>query len=346
MSGQKRKVVVTRCPIGAPSEIALQKGWLEEAMSQAGAEVIILQSLPKEEHIHHFDQDYPLCFREGGNNPSIWGKSLGIETKLIGISACNQSHAILVRPDSDINDVLDLKGKRLSVPCFDVDRIDFWQSMVRRGYQTIMEGYGIKEEEVKFIRFRALEKEDFRKVSSEDNTQWVYNKPKGTVAAHQQELEMLAAGEVDAIFAHGAMVAEIEDLGLARVLIDIARTNLPKVNNIYPVTITVKKEFAEDNPDLVLIYLKQVLRAAEWAKHNKNELLEMIARGQYGTTPQQVSKTREPDFNLRMTPGFDPNLVELLKQQKEFLLKNGFIQNDFDIDAWIDSSFFDKALKS
>ncbi|MFZ7102338.1 MAG: ABC transporter substrate-binding protein [Peptococcaceae bacterium] len=345
MTKDQRQVVVTRCPIGGASEIALQKGWLEEAMNRAGAELVVLQTLPPEEHIHHYDQDYPLCFREGGNNPPIWGKSKGIETKLIGLVGINQSHAVLVRPDSEIRSAADLRGKKLSVPCFAVNRIDFWQAMVRRGYKTILEYYGIKEDEVKFVEFTVKEKKDFRKVSGTDNSRWVYNKPQGTVPAHQEELEMLAAGDVDAIFAHGAMVAEIAELGLAKVLLDISKTNLLKVNNIYPITITVKKEFAVENPDLVIVYLQQLLRAAEWAKNNKEELCAMIARGQYDTTKQQVIKTRDHDFHLHMAPGFDPELVELLKLEKDFLRDNGFIQKDFAVDSWMDTSFLTEALK-
>lgn len=295
MSAHKIQVVVTRCPIGGASEIALQKGWLDEAMREVGAEVIVLQSLPENEHIHHFDHDFPLCFREGGNVPPIWGKLLGIETKVIGLCDVNQSHAILVRPDSEITKPSDLKGKKLSVPCFEVNRIDFWQSMVRRGFKTVLENCGIDESEVQFIKHFVVEKKDFRKVSDTDKSQWVYNKPKGTIPAHSQELELLAAGEVDAIFAHGSMVAEIEELGFARILVDISKTNLPKVNNIYPVIITVRKDFADKHPDIVVIYLKQILRAADWAKSHKAELLEMIARGQYSTTSKQVEKTRDKD---------------------------------------------------
>lgn len=46
-----------------------------------------------------------------------------------------------------------------------------------------------------------------------------------------------------------------------------------------------------------------------------------------------------------MAPTFNQNLIDLLKQQKEFLLEYGFIQNDFDIDSWLAPGYLAEALK-
>jgi ABC-type nitrate/sulfonate/bicarbonate transport system substrate-binding protein len=109
------------------------------------------------------------------------------------------------------------------------------------------------------------------------------------------------------------LVIELVQKGLARILVDISKTELNNRNNIYPSIITVNREFALKNHDLVIGYLEQVLRAAEWAKTHRDEVVQITAKGQYGTTPEQVLQSRHPDFNLRFTPGFSEEAVSLLK---------------------------------
>ncbi|MHC6179072.1 ABC transporter substrate-binding protein [Clostridium sp. JNZ X4-2] len=341
----KRKVVVTRCPIGSASEIALQKGWLKRAYDEAGADLVLLQNMEKKEHIKHYTQQAPLVFREGGNIPPIWAQSIGNKTKLIGMTSINQSHAILVRNDSHITDVKQLKGKKLSIPNFNVQRVDFWKAMVLRGYETVLNSYGIDKSEVNFINLHIEEKNKAKSVGNDGKFIFEFHKPRNTVLQHKEEIEALNKGEIDAFFAHGALVYEIEDKGLARVLIDISKTNLLKVNNVYPSVITVNEEFSENNRDLVVIYMKEILRAAKWAKNNKDEVVEICARGQYGTSIGEILVSREKNFNYKFEPCFSKENIDNLRSQKDFLLKKGFIKKDFSIDKWIDKSFLEEAKK-
>jgi len=177
----------------------------------------------------------------------------------------------------------------------------------------------------------------------QDNLHLRFEKSDQTVPQHQEELEWLRAGKIDAFFAHGALVIELVQKGLAKILIDIAKTDLNNRNNIYPSVITVHKEFALQNRDLVILYLRQVLRAAAWAKTHLDEVLEIAAKGQYGTTPEQVRLSRNEGFHLQYTPGFAPEAVQLLKEQKEFLLRKGFIENDFSVDDWLAPSYLEEA---
>lgn len=342
----KREVVVTRCPIGSASEIALQKGWLKKAYNELGVDLILLQSLGKKEYIKHYTQQAPLTFREGGNIPPIWAQSVGNKTKLIGITSINQSHAILVRNDSEITDVQQLKGKKLSVPNFNVQRVDFWKAMVLRGYETVLNFYGIDKSEVNFINLYIEEKDKAKSVGNNDRFIFEFNKPQNTVLQHREEIEALNKGEIDAFFAHGALVYEIVNKGLAKILIDISKTNLPKVNNIYPSIITVNEKFAENNRDLVIIYMREILRAAKWAKNNKNEVAEICAKGQYGTSTEEILASREEGFNYKFEPGFSKENINDLKLQKDFLLRNRFIKRDFSIYEWIDESFLEEAKKA
>lgn len=345
MSGL-RQVVMTRCPVGGASEIALRKGYLKRAFDELDAELIMLQSLPKEEQVRHYTQEAPLTFRDGGNVPPIWSHSKGTKTKVIAMSAIRQSHAIIVAPDSGITEVLQLRGKRLSVPDFCDIPIDFLKAMTLRGYQTILRGYGIRESEVSFVTTKgSLAKS---RIHVDENGRPVEDTKAVTedyVSEHIDDLKALKEGRIDAFFSHRSLVSQIVSKGLGRVLIDIADTELPLVNNIYPNVITVDEEFAKENGDIVTAYLKQLFYAADWAEKNREESLAISAGGQYGATVTDVKKSRQGKGGSDLRPGLTPQLIEMLKDQKDFLSERGFLAGDFSVEDWIDGSFLEEAKR-
>jgi ABC-type nitrate/sulfonate/bicarbonate transport system substrate-binding protein len=335
-----RTVVFTRCPVGSGTEVLLRKGWLQEAYNEANARIILLQSLPRSEHVKHMTQELPLSFRDGGNVPPIWSRSKGKRTKVIGITAIKQSHAIIVLPDSSIRSPEELRGKRLAVPLAANAVVDPMRAMVTRGYDTILNGYGIKKSEVSFVDV------EVRGFSSAPNKIEEETENSSVLPPHTEEIKALQKGEIDAFFSHRSLVGQIEERNIGRVLVDISKTDLSNVNNIFPSIITVHEDFAGENRDLVVIYLRELLKAADWIKDNQDEGLRLAAAGQRGATYEHLLSTRSHEAYKDYAPSFAPKLVELLASQKEFLLKNRFIEKDFDLDSWIDKSFLEEAAES
>ena len=343
-----RRVVMTRCPVGGASEIALRKGWLREAFLGLGAELVMLQSLPEKEHVKHYTQEPPLTFRDGGNVPPIWSHSRGVKTKVIALTAVKQSHALIVAPDSGIRSVEELRGKKLSIPDFEDAVIDFLRAMTLRGYDTILKGFHIGEDEVRFVKTKASLRHNRRRMDEEGRgiDGEPDKEPEDFISEHAEQLKELKEGKIDGFFAHRSLVGQIVNRGLGKVLIDIADSDLDPVNNIYPSVITVDEEFANNNRDLVVAYLRQLLRASRWAKGHGQELAEIASGSQYGATEQDILATRKTLWD----PGFSPNLetetVRMLGSQKEFLLEHGFITADFSLKEWIDPSYLEEALQS
>ena len=110
----------TICPVANASYIAANHGFLKERLEKIGYTPVKLQTLEQEHWVEHFNYQNDRLFREGGNTPPIWAKSRGAEPVLIGLNLIPGQQAILVREDSDIKTVADLKGKKLGVP----DRIN------------------------------------------------------------------------------------------------------------------------------------------------------------------------------------------------------------------------------
>ena len=342
----KRRVVMTRCPVGGASEIALRKGWLREAFEKLGAELVMLQSLPEGEQVKHYTQEPPLTFRDGGNVPPIWSRSKGVRTRVIGLTAVRQAHAIIVAPDAEIRTVEELRGKRLSVPDFADAPIDFLKAMTLRGYDTILKAFGIGPEEVLFTTTKASLLKNRRRMDERGREldRQEGEEDSGFISEHMEQLKALREGRIDAFFAHRSLVGQIVNKGLGRVLFDIASSSLPLVNNLYPSVITVDEDFAEANPDVVEAFLRTLLRAAFWARENLSESLSIAAGGQYGATLKEMKATRKAAWDPYFMPNLELGLVNRLRSQKDFLLEKGFLEKDFSIEDWIDPKPLERAM--
>lgn len=340
-----REVIMTRCPLGGNTELLFETGTIDKAFESLGAKIVMLQTLPFEEHVKHLTQEAPLAFRDGGNVPPIWSHSKGTPTRVIGMNGIIQSHAIIVAPDSDIKSPEDLKGKTLSVPDFGGSVIDPMRAMVLRGYDTVLKAYGIDPSEVNFVDTKCDKKANSCPVDAHGkllgNTEGATRE--SFVQHHVEEIRLLKEGKIDAFFSHRSLIRQIVDKGLGRVLIDIADTDLPQVNNIYPTVITVDEKFAEENRDIVVEYLLQLLLMADKAEADHDSYEDLCAAGQYGATSGQQKATREKTWYKKLKPSFDEGLVSALRSQKDFLLEKKIIEKDFDLDEWLDESYLKEA---
>ncbi|MCY7784036.1 MULTISPECIES: aliphatic sulfonate ABC transporter substrate-binding protein [unclassified Bacillus (in: firmicutes)] len=99
----------------SPLLIAKEKGWFEDAFEKEGIKVkwVEFQSGPPQFEGLAADK---LDFSQVGNSPVISGQAAGIDFKEIGLSQDGlKANGILVNQNSGIQDVKDLKGKKIAV---------------------------------------------------------------------------------------------------------------------------------------------------------------------------------------------------------------------------------------
>src|SRR5690606_36648019 len=87
--------------------------------------------------------------------------------------------------------------------------------------------------------------------------------------------------------------------------------------------------------DVVVRFLAQTLRAANWARDNRDELLRIL-EGETRAGAEGVASAYRGEFHRSLDPTLDPERLALLRQQKDFLWRHGFLEHDIDIDAWAD----------
>lgn len=325
----------TRCAGGGgggvptASGIAYKLGYLEE---EFGAEGIKLRTLQDEGteglRQHHYEHGLETLVREGGNLFAIPAKAQGAKTRLIGLTWIEEGQSILVRPGSDIRSPADLKGKRLALPAY--RRADLVENrrgrsiarhMSLQGYRGALASVGLALDDVKLVE-----------VGHEVDVE-----PKENFGGFWPSYEPLAKGDVDAAYVKGAPGAD----GAKKhgVVVGIDLDKLPerrfRVNNGTPRPVTVHDYFLEHHYDVLVRFLRQTLRAAEWAKTNLQGVRKIL-QGETGASAEAVAAAYRDGFHLSLAPTLASDRVELFRQQKDFLLTYGILDRDFDFDAWID----------
>ncbi|MEJ1959518.1 MAG: hypothetical protein WDM70_08940 [Nitrosomonadales bacterium] len=147
----------------------------------------------------------------------------------------------------------------------------------------------------------------------------------------------MLAGKVDAVYVKGAGAQDaVRKLGL---VVGIDLDKLPdrrfRVNNGTPRPITVHEDLINNHFDLVVRFLYQSLRAAEWAKTNLAGVQKVLQSETRGSA-EGVTAAYRDGFHKSLHPDLSHERLELFRQQKDFLLVHGILDRDFDFDAWAD----------
>ncbi|MDH4608582.1 ABC transporter substrate-binding protein [Pseudomonas sp. BN102] len=314
----------TRCPVPTASGIAYKLGWLAEEFAADGLPVSTLQEARQLGH-HHYDHELPGLFREGGNIPALVARAAGAPSRLIGLTWIEEWQTILVRPDSGIRSPADLNGKRLALPAWSDSRGgSIARGMSLHGYKGALALAGLGFDDVQLVEVALLDQAEAR--TPEEGLQRLWS-----------GLDHLVRGEVDAVYVKGASAADAaRRLGLV-VGIDLDRMAGPRyrINNGTPRPITVHQSLLDEHFDLVVRFLAQTLRAAEWASDNR-DALHSILQLETRAGSEGVAEAYRDDFHTTLAPDLSAQRLEYLGIQKDFLNLHGFLERDFDIAEWVD----------
>lgn len=325
----------TRCPVPTATGLAYKLGWLSDEFAQDGIAVSTLQDAPRELSKHHYDHQLPTLIREGGNLLALAAKAQGAPTKLIGLTWIDEWQAILVRPDSGITRPEHLKGLKLALPEFiehpipsHVRGSSIARGMSLHGYKGALKVAGLSLDDVTLVEVP----------SGRGNRE--------SLGGLWSGLEELEAGKVDAVYVKGASAVDAAKRVGAVVGIDLdAFPELSsRVNNGTPRPITVHEDFLDNHFDLVVRFLYQTLRAAEWAKTNLKGVREIL-ESETRSGEDGVATAYGDNFHLNLAPDLSAERIALFHQQKDFMLVHGLLDKDFDLDAWVDARPLQEAEK-
>jgi len=329
----------TRCPVPTGLGIAIQQGWLEEAFRSQGTRLgSILEADDFATRESHFSHTVRNSVRHGGNIPAISARSRGRDTRVIGLSWADEAQLILASPESGLETVKDLKGRRFGLPNWQNVEIDFSRAKAIRGLENALRLEGLEVSDVELVdQDIAAHYSEGRAESVAGTLAW-NGRTTSRARANNLELIALLRGEVDAIFLKGASGAQIaHQFGLTTVIDTGAHPDpLVRSNNGTPRTLAVDGHLIDHHFDAAVTIVEQVLRAEEWAQLHRSEVRRFLAR-ETNASEYWVSVAYGENAEQRLKTDLAEQSLDAIQDFTRFLHRWGFIPEAFDVRDWVDA---------
>ena len=321
----------TRCPVPTPVGLADQLGWLSEDFAAEGITLkSIIDSPNRDVRQSHFNHTLDWSFRHGGNIPPIRARSEGRKTRLVGITWTDEFQAILTLPRTGIKTTKDLIGRRFGVERRPDGIVDFQRAISIKGLTSALSLEGLSAKDVEVVE---VQRPDSVLDSHDDPALFGLKRRQ----SHFAEVAALIRGEVDAIYLKGTPGIQIANFIGAHQVAEFGfhPDSLIRVNSGSPRLLTVDELLAEERPDLVTTLIRTIHRASAWAETHPDETRRFVAR-ESAASEEQVLASNGPDLHRHLGLGLEPEHVAAVAHYKDFLLQQGFLKADFDVESWVD----------
>lgn len=342
------ETLYTICPVLVASNVAVELGWLDEEFKKAGASARYLRSLtgPKD-WLPHYNHDSDRLIRDGGNSPAVGAKADVRPTTLVGLTQAQPAGKIIVRVDSGINKVADLKGRRVALYRSGLtDKLDHRRATSEHGLLAALDLHGLGRSDVIWTDVVDGENDAFhdRQPASRPSELWARRCAADSGFRWTSEAQALQDGVADAYYDYSVgIAASLEKSGKFKVIEDLDRYPdwTLRIANA-PRTITVSTEFAERHPEVVVAFLRTAIRAGRWINANPEAASEIFQRVTVYPCAKGIAKALK---QYDLVPNLSARNLAGLEVEKDFLLQHDYIRNDFDVHQWADHRYLDEALK-
>jgi ABC-type nitrate/sulfonate/bicarbonate transport system substrate-binding protein len=152
----------------------------------------------------------------------------------------------------------------------------------------------------------------------------------------------LLEGKVDAIYTQSGPLQQLsEATGKLAAIEDLSKRPdwRLQVANI-PAIITCTDVMAEEHPELVVAFMKGMIRVGRWTNQHKRAAAAILNKQTYYLDEEHTYRGIE---HVDMVPHLSAQNMAMVNIGKDFMLKHGYIKNDFDVDAWAAPEFFEQA---
>ena len=344
-----KEVFYTNCGMVSASNVDQELTWCRTDFAAIGVDYAHLLSRRENDWYPHYIHNLDNLVRFGGLYPTIHVQADIRRTRLLGATPTYEGGCMLVRAKDRIYKMSHLKGKRIGLSkSLNTLKADWWR---------ITEHYGI----LNMLMLNDMSIEDVEIVEFPDADDW-YTDPKmcGPVNSatefymgkvdHKRTLitrpleTALLEGKVDAIYTHSKTWQHLqEETGKIAAIEDLSRHPDWRLQaNNEPAVITCSDVMAEQHPELVVTFLKAMIKVGRWANEHKRAAAAILDRQTYY---RDVEDTYQCIKHIDMVPSLSPKNLAQIEIGKDFMLEHGYIKRDFDVHAWAAPEFLEQAAK-
>jgi ABC-type nitrate/sulfonate/bicarbonate transport system substrate-binding protein len=170
---------------------------------------------------------------------------------------------------------------------------------------------------------------------------WMRRDHKHDLAFRPLETALLK-GTVDAIYTQSRVFQHLQEAtGKIALIEDLSRHpdwRLQVANT--PAVITCTDVMAKEHPELVVAYMKAMIKVGRWANENKHAAGAILNRQTFYLDAEDTYRGIK---NVDMVPSLSAQNMECIKIGKDFMLSHGYIKRDFDVAKWAAPEFLEKA---
>jgi ABC-type nitrate/sulfonate/bicarbonate transport system substrate-binding protein len=344
-----KEVYYTNCPLISASNVDQELGWTREEYKKIGVKYAFLRSTRENDWYPHYIHNLDNLFRFGGLFPPIHVHADIRRTVLLGVThAPHEGGCLMVRAKDDIFRMVDLKGKKIGLSkSMNKIKNDWWRIQEHQGIELMLRMNGMNMQDVQIVEFPYADDwyNDPKMLDPMENASelWLKRDHKRDLAFRPLETA-LEKGVVDAIYTQSKPFQHLQEAtGKFAAIEDLSR--YPdwrlQVANI-PAPITCSDVLAEKHPELAVTFMKGMIKVGRWANEHKHAAAAILDKQ---TFYLDVEDTYEGIKHMDLVPNLSPQNLASVEIGKNFMLKNGYIKNDFDVKKWAAPQFLEQAAR-
>jgi ABC-type nitrate/sulfonate/bicarbonate transport system substrate-binding protein len=343
------EVYYTNCPLISASNVDQELGWTAEEYGKIGVHYAYFRSRPETDWYPHYIHNQENLIRFGGLFPPIHVHADYRRTRMLGLTHVPfEGGCMMVRANDKIFRMSDLKGKKIGITkSLNTLKNDWWRIQEHQGILMMLQMNGMSEKDVKLVDFPYPDDwyDDPAMLKPMINpSYWQLSRDHKHDLAFRPLETALLEGKVDAIYTQSKVFQHIQEATGNMVAIeDLSR--YPdwrlQVANI-PAIITCTDVMANEHPELAVAFMKGMIRVGRWSNEHKRAAAAILNKQTYYLDEED---TYEGIKHVDMVPNLSPQNLAMVEIGKDFMLKHGYIKNDFNVEKWAAPEFLAQAAK-
>jgi ABC-type nitrate/sulfonate/bicarbonate transport system substrate-binding protein len=343
------EVYYTNCPLVSASNVDQELGWTREEYKKIGVKYAFLRSQRGNNWYPHYIHNMDNLIRFGGLFPPIHVQADLRRTRLLGVThAPREGGCMMVRARDDIYRMIDLKGKKIGLSkSLNTIKNDWWRIQEEQGIELMLRMNGMTPADVQVVEFPYpddwYDKPEMLDPMDNASELWLKRDHKRDLAFRPLETA-LEKGKVDAIYTQTGPFQHLQEAtGKFKAIEDLSRYPdwTLQVANI-PAVITCTEVMAEKHPELVVTFMKGMIKVGRWANEHKHAAAAILDKQ---TFYLDVEDTYRGIKDIDMVPNLSPQNLVSVGIGKDFMLRHGYIKRDFDVQKWAAPEFLEKAAR-
>lgn len=344
-----KEVYYTNCPLVSASNVDQELGWVREEYKKIGVKYAFLRSVRENDWYPHYIHNLDNLIRFGGLFPPVNVHADIRRTRLLGVThAPKEGGVMMVRARDDIYHMSELKGKKIGLSkSMNQVKNDWWRIQEHQGISLMLRMNGMTMDDVEIVEFPYADdwynNPEMLGPMENPSELWLKRDHKRDLAFRPLE-NALESGAIDALYSQSKILSCLsETTGKFKAIEDLSLYPdwTLQVANI-PATITCSEVMAEEHPELVIAFMKGMIKVGRWSNEHKHAAAAILDRQ---TFYRDVDDTYEGIRLIDMVPNLSPQNLASVEIGKDFMFKNGYIKNDFDVNEWVAPEFLEQAAR-